>query len=132
MNKSIVVFLPVLGSVLLWAADQPKIPPMPSAVTSNAVASLRNGIEIYSMMGIGTKRTWDDVSNKMYILRLSSGKWMEGKSVPGVAGRLGSSGIGVKGQIFVFGGYVIDGQGNELTVSDVTARPTSPCPWIVR
>ena len=33
---------------------------------SNAVASLRNGLEIYSLMGIGTKKTWDDVSNKVY------------------------------------------------------------------
>ena len=32
-------------------------------------------------MGIGAKKTWDDVSNKMYTLRLTSGKWVEGRPV---------------------------------------------------
>ncbi len=121
MKKRIAFLLPVLLAVFLLGAEQPKIPPMPSAVTSNAVASLKNGLELYSLMGIGTKRTWDDVSNKMYILPLKSGKWIEGRPVPGVAGRLGASAVGARGQVFVFGGYVIDGQGNELTVGDVNA-----------
>jgi N-acetylneuraminic acid mutarotase len=121
MNKKIVFFLPVLFAGLVLGADQPKIPPMPIAVTSNAIATLKSGIEVYSLMGIGTKRTWDDVSNKMYVLSLKSGKWVEGRPVPGVAGRLGSAAISAKGQVFVFGGYVIDGQGNELTIGDVNS-----------
>jgi N-acetylneuraminic acid mutarotase len=111
----------VLCAFFLLAADQPKIPPMPGAVSNNAVASLKNGIEVYSVMGVGTKKTWDDITNKMYILRLASGKWTEGRAVPGVAGRLGSSGMGARGQVFVFGGYVVDGQGNEITVGDVNS-----------
>ena len=71
---------------------------MPDAVTGNAVASLRNGIEVYSMMGLGTKKTWDAVTNSMFMMKLSSGKWMEGKPVPGVAGRLGASAVGARGQ----------------------------------
>ena len=62
---------------------------MPAEVSGNAVASLKNGIEVYSLMGIGTKKTWDDISNKMYVLRFKTGKWTEGRAVPGVAGRLG-------------------------------------------
>lgn len=121
MNKKIVFFLPVLFAGFGLGADQPKIPPMPIAVTSNAIATLKSGIEVYSLMGIGTKRTWDDVSNKMYVLSLKSGKWVEGRPVPGVAGRLGSAAISAKGQVFVFGGYVIDGQGNELTIGDANS-----------
>jgi N-acetylneuraminic acid mutarotase len=126
MRKLPVFLLPVflimgLCAVFLLAADQPKIPPMPGAVSSNAVASLKNGIELYSLMGIGTKRTWDDITNKVYVLRLSSGKWAEGRAVPGVAGRLGSSALGAKGKVFLFGGYVVDGQGTEITVGDVNA-----------
>jgi len=122
--KKLAVFLlllPVLGAVFLLAADQGKIPPMPVAVSSNAVASLQNGLEIYSLMGIGTKKTWDDVTNKMYELRFKSGKWVESRPVPGVAGRLAASAIGAKGQVFVFGGYTIDGQGIETTVADVNS-----------
>jgi len=121
MNKRTVYVLPVLFAVFLLGAEQPKVPPIPAAVTSNAVASLKNGIEVYSLMGIGTKKTWDDVSNKMYILPLKSGKWTEGRPVPGVAGRLAASAVGARGQVFVFGGYVVDGEGNELTVGDVNS-----------
>ena len=123
--KKLPVFLRVLllvpGAIFLLAADQPKIPPMPAAVSGNAVASLKNGIEVYSLMGVGPKKTWDDITNKVYVLRFKSGKWAEDKPVPGVAGRLGSSAAGAKGQIFVFGGYVVDGQGTELTVGDVNS-----------
>ena len=121
MKKKIVYCLPVLLAVFLLGADQPKIRPMPEAVTSNSVASLKSGIEVYSIMGIGTKRTWDDVSNKMYVLSLKSGKWVEARPVPGVAGRLGSAAISAKGQVFVFGGYTIDGEGDEFTVSDANS-----------
>ena len=121
MKKLPVFLLLTLCAVLLLAADQPKIPPMPTAVTENAVAALRNGLEVYSLMGIGTKKTWDDITNKVYVLHLQGAKWTEGRPVPGVAGRLGASAVGVKGQIFVFGGYVVDGQGSELTVADVNS-----------
>lgn len=97
---------------------------MPAPVANNAVAVVHNGLEVYSIMGIGPKKTWDDITNKMYILRLASGKWTEGRAVPGVAGRLGSSAVGARGQVFIFGGYVVDGQGGEITVGDVNSyRP---------
>ena len=60
MRKKILSFLPVLLAGFLLGADQPKIPPMPSAVTFNSVTSMKSGIEVYSLMGMGTKRTWDD------------------------------------------------------------------------
>lgn len=129
MKKWLVFFLLVLSAVVLLAADQPKIPPMPDAVTGNAVASLKNGLEVYSMMGMGTKKTWDNITNKMFTMRLTSGKWVEGRPVPGVAGRLGASASEAKGQIFVFGGYVVDGQGNELTVADVNAYAPQDHRW---
>ena len=128
MKKLLVACLPVCCALALLAAE-PKIPPMPDAVTGNAVASLRNGIEVYSMMGLGTKKTWDAVTNNMFMMKLSSGKWMEGKPVPGVAGRLGASAVGARGQIFVFGGYVVDGQGNEITVGDVNSYVPEDHRW---
>jgi N-acetylneuraminic acid mutarotase len=70
-------------------------------------------------MGVGPKKTWDDITNHVYILHISGAKWSDGRPVPGVGGRLGASAIGVKGKIFLFGGYVVDGQGGELTVPDV-------------
>ena len=121
MKKLSIFLCLLLCAVLLLAADQPKIPPMPAAVTGNAVAALKNGLEVYSLMGIGAKKTWDDITNKVYVLHLKGAKWSEGRPVPGVAGRLNASAVGVKNQIFLFGGYVVDGQGNEMTQGDVNS-----------
>ncbi len=129
MRNRTVSLLSVLLVVFLLGAEQPKVRPMPIAVTSNAVASVRGGLEVFSIMGMGTKRTWDDVTNRVYSLSLKSGKWVEGKPVPGVAGRLGSAAIGVKSEVFVFGGYTIDGQGNEYTVGDANAYLTEERRW---
>lgn len=118
MRKPFFFLVLVLCSIFLLAADQPKIPAMPLAVTGNSVASLKSGTEVYSLMGIGTKRGWQDVSDKVFVLPMKSGKWHEERPVPGVAGRIGSAAIGAKGKIYVFGGYTVDGQGNEYTVSD--------------
>jgi N-acetylneuraminic acid mutarotase len=121
MKKLPVLLFPVLCATFLLAGDDSKIPAMPVAMTNNAVASLRTGLDIYSIMGVGTKKTWDDISNKMYVLHFKSGKWVEERAVPGVAGRVASSAVGAKGEVFVFGGYVVDGQGEELTIGDVNA-----------
>jgi N-acetylneuraminic acid mutarotase len=129
MKKPFFYVLPVLGTVLLQAVDQSKIPPIPSAVTGNAVASLKGGVEVYSLMGIGAKKTWDDVTNKMYVLGLKSGRWSEGKPVPGVAGRLGAAAIGAKNKVYVFGGYVIDGQGGEFVVADANSYLADEHRW---
>ena len=121
MKKFGVFLLPVLLAIFLIAADKPKIPPLPVAVSGNAVASLRGGMELYSLMGIGNKKTWNDIKSDIYLLRLSSSKWTEERSVPGVGGRLGAAAIGIKRRVYVFGGYLVDGQGMEITVPDVNA-----------
>jgi N-acetylneuraminic acid mutarotase len=118
MKKFAAFFFPVLGAMILLAADQPKIPAMPAAVSGNAVATLRGGLEVYSMMGIGPKKTWDDVTDHVYVLRLAGAKWGNGHPVPGVGGRLGASAVGAKGKIYVFGGFLLDKQGEEFTVPD--------------
>ena len=129
MKRAAFLFTLLLGGALLPAADAPKIANMPAAVSSNAVASLKGGLELFSIMGVGPRKTWDDVTNRVYIFNLASGKWREGRPVPGVAGRLGASAIGARGKIFLFGGYVVDGQGAELTVSDVSAYVPDDHKW---
>src|SRR5579864_648170 len=129
MRKLSAFLLPALGAAILLAADASKIPPMPAAVSSNAVASLRGELELFSMMGVGPRKTWDDITNQVYVLNLSSGRWSDGRSVPGVAGRLGASAVGARGQVFLFGGYVVDARGNETTVSDVNAYEPGSQRW---
>jgi N-acetylneuraminic acid mutarotase len=113
------VLLALCAAILLGEAGEPKFPSMPAAVSGNAVANLKGGFELFSMMGVGPKKTWDDVTNKVYVMTLAHAKWHEGRPVPGVAGRLGASAAGAKGQIVLMGGYVVDAQGEEIIVPDV-------------
>ena len=117
--------LPVVSCLLLaatlHAADEPKLGPLPAPVSNNAVAISHDSknLQIYSFMGIGPKKTWDAVTNRGYRLDLKTSKWTELRPVPGVAGRLAASAAAFHDQVFIFGGYVVDGQGGETTVSDV-------------
>lgn len=129
MKKLPALLAAALCASFLFAGEDSKIPPMPAAMTNNAVASLRGGLDVYSIMGVGTKKDWNDISNKMFVLHFKSGKWVEERAVPGVAGRVASSAVGVKGEVIVFGGYVVDGQGGEITVGDVNAYVPEDHRW---
>ncbi len=105
----------------LQAAEEPNLSPLPSPVSNNAVAILHDegGARIFSFMGIGPKKTWDAVTSSAYELDPDIGKWTEKRPVPGVAGRLAASAVALHDQVFIFGGYVVDAQGGETTVSDL-------------
>jgi hypothetical protein len=105
----------------LQAAEEPKLSPLPVAVSNNAVVITHAGKEsrIFSFMGIGPKKTWDAITNQAFAMDLTTGKWTEVRAVPGVAGRLAASAAALRDQIVLIGGYVVDGQGGENTVSDV-------------
>lgn len=112
----------VLGGSV-FAGSPPKLDPMPEALSNNAVATIKAGKVrlVYSFLGIGEKKTWNAISNRAFELNLSTGKWVELRSVPGVAGRLAASAIAVKDQVYLVGGYVVDGQGVEATLPDLNS-----------
>jgi hypothetical protein len=111
----------IILAIRLQAAEEPAPSPLPAPVSNNAVAIShgQGGAKIYSFMGIGPKKTWDAVTTSAYEMDAATGKWKEIRPVPGVAGRLAASAVAVHDQVFIFGGYVIDAQGGENTVSDV-------------
>ena len=118
----VVVLLSFFLPYKLQAESADKIGAMPAAVSSNAVATSyagEVGQKIFSFMGIGQKKTWDAVTARAYELDLKTGKWAEKRPVPGVAGRLAASAVATGGQVFVFGGYVLDNDGHETTLSDL-------------
>jgi N-acetylneuraminic acid mutarotase len=129
--KKLPVLIPLAlcAATMLGAAEPKKIPPMPAAVSGNAVAVLENGLEIVSLMGVGPKRTWDDVTNKVYIMSLSHPKWREGRTVPGVAGRVNAAAVAAKSLVILMGGFVVDNQGAELTLHDVNVYEGNARRW---
>jgi N-acetylneuraminic acid mutarotase len=108
----------VIGS---WAGQEPNLDPLPAPVSNNAVAILHSeyGTKIFSFMGVGPKKTWDAVTTGAYQMDLARGKWEEKRTVPGVVGRLAATAVGLNQQVFIFGGYVLDGDGKETTLPDV-------------
>jgi hypothetical protein len=103
------------------AASEPKLSPLPVPLSNNAVAISHDegGARIFSFMGIGPKKTWDAITSSTYEMDVDTGKWTEKRPVPGVAGRLAASAVALHDQVFIFGGYVVDAQGGETTVSDL-------------
>lgn len=118
----------VLGSS---SSEERSLAPMPAAVSGNAVASLREGLDLFSIMGIGPRKTWDDVTSRVFVMHLATGKWYEGHPVPGVVGRINAAAASAKGsrEIVLMGGFVLDGQGHERPVADVNVYETSIREW---
>jgi len=115
------VLLTTLTGLLFAATPLPKFDPLPLPLSDNAVASVksRGALLLFSMMGIGPKKTWDAISNSAFSLDPETGKWAEVHAVPGTAGRLAAAAVGAREHIFLFGGYVVDAQGGETTLSDL-------------
>jgi N-acetylneuraminic acid mutarotase len=119
--KATLILFCVLLVCEIHAADESRFSPLPAPTSNNAVAVSHDtgGAKIFSFMGMGPKKTWDAISNSAYEMEVSSGKWTEKRPVPGVAGRLAASAVALHDQVFIFGGYVVDAQGGETTVSDL-------------
>jgi N-acetylneuraminic acid mutarotase len=123
MKRACAHLLLIVLTGVLWAASEQEVEldPLPVPLTNNAVTSFNGpgGLQFASFMGITSGKTWKEVSNAAYSMLASSGKWHPLRSVPGTAGRLGATAVATKDQIFLLGGYVLDSQGAETTVSDV-------------
>ncbi len=130
MNQRLLIPAIVL-CIHLASSAQTTLTPLPSPVSNNAVASLRTGRHelLFSFMGIGPKKTWDAITNEAYSLDLGSKQWTALRPVPGPAGRIAASAVGVRGQVFLMGGVTVDGQGGEITVRDVSVYAPATHHW---
>ena len=121
MKKSFGFVLLILLAGFLFADEPFKLDPWPAPLSNNAVTSVksRGTLLLFSLMGIGPKKTWDATSTSAYSMDPDMGTWTEVHSVPGTAGRLAATAVGAREHVFLFGGYVVDGQGGENTLADV-------------
>lgn len=112
-------------------AAEAQLPPLPVPLSNNAAASLKSHKHevLFSFMGIGVNKTWDSITNAAYSLDSATDKWTELRAVPGPAGRVGASAIGAREQVFLLGGYTVDGQGGEITVRDLSVYEPEAHRW---
>ena len=129
MKKFSVFITLLLCAASLPGAEKKQIPSMPAAVTGNAVAATHGGLEIYSFMGVGPRKTWDDITNQVYVMSLVHAKWTQGRPVPGVGGRIGASAASARDLVILMGGYMVDAQGAEVAVPDVNVYDPPRRQW---
>ncbi|MBI2518358.1 MAG: galactose oxidase [Opitutae bacterium] len=106
----------------LAAADGPlPVPDLPQPLTNNAVAALtREGRwEIYTFLGLGSGKTWRDLTNRAWAWREGDSAWRELPPVPVPSGRLAATACAVGGKIYLFGGYTVDAAGAEVSTPEV-------------
>jgi N-acetylneuraminic acid mutarotase len=120
MKKLIVLLCVVLFALAAPGAER-KWGPLPIAVANNAVAAAKvdKQLFLFSFMGVGDKKDWKSITNRLFGLNTETGKWIEYRAVPGPAGRLGASAVLVKDVIYLIGGYTLDNTGATHSVSSV-------------
>jgi hypothetical protein len=103
------------------------LPPLPEAVSNNAVASVStdSGNYLLSFMGLGKGKTHLDVHNKVWALKLNTtlsvNSWQQKSPVPSslpLKGRLASIAVGVKDKAYLFGGYTVAEDHTEVSSPD--------------
>jgi N-acetylneuraminic acid mutarotase len=116
--------------LLSWAVDS-VVDPLPDPVSNNAVAMVkaRGQLLLFSFMGIGGKKTSDEITRAAFSMDGRDGKWSEIRAVPGTAGRIGAVAAGVHGDPYLFGGYVADAQGG-MAVPDVGFYHPANDQWV--
>lgn len=130
MRKILLLLLGLPTFAMCAVAAEEQLQPLPVPVSNNAVAGIKvNGqLLVYSMTGIGAKKTWNAVTNAAYALNVKYDTWTAIKPVPG-SGRLGATAAGVKEQVFLIGGYVPDPQGEQAIVPDVSIYEPVALRW---
>ena len=105
--------------------------PLPEPVSNNAVAGLKihGQLELFSLMGIGPKKTWDAVTTDANAINASSGKVEPIHPVPGTTGRIAAMAVGAAGRIFLFGGYVVS-QAGGTAIPDVNIYDPEHDLWL--
>lgn len=97
------------------------VPDMPAAISNNAVAIVEDadGFRLYSFMGLNAGKTWRDTSRQAFEYDSRTGRWSELPPVPVSSGRLASIAAAVAGQLYLFGGYTVAEDHEEVSTPEV-------------
>lgn len=125
MRHTFAILLILLCAFSLPAAER-KWDPMPYAIANNAVAMAKvdKQLFLFTFMGVGEKKDWKAVTNRVFAMNTETGKWNEYRPVPGPAGRLGASAVLVKDVVYLLGGYTVDAAGTNSVRSVEVMLPS--------
>jgi N-acetylneuraminic acid mutarotase len=97
------------------------LPELPKAISNNAVTlvATEKGVYLYSFLGLGGGKTWQDISSSAAVLIPGAASWINLDPVPGGGGRLAASAVTAGGAAWVFGGYTVAADGSEESIPGV-------------
>lgn len=115
------LMLLAVGQVAAEISDMQTLAPLIQPVSNNAVTLVEaeDGPYLYSFLGLGGGKTWQDISSGAAVLKPGSDNWTELEPVPGKAGRLAASAVSAGGAAWLFGGYTVAEDGSEESVAGV-------------
>jgi N-acetylneuraminic acid mutarotase len=118
---SFLVLLPVVGAADESSIGVHSLPPLPQATSNNAVAIVTHGDKemLVSLMGLASGKTWQDPHARAFVFTKGESGWSRLKDVPGPAGRLAGTAVGVGSSVYLFGGYTVAESGDEISVDRV-------------
>jgi len=135
--KRFIIGLVLLQTALDTVADPIQTEPLPAlnqAVSNNAVAlvATAKGDYLYSFLGLGSGKTWQDTSLEASVLNPAAGTWKQLEPVPGASGRLAATAVSANGAAWLFGGYTVAADGSEQSIPGVyRIRPgESQLDWV--
>ncbi len=99
------------------------LPPLPEAVSNQVVLSttIRNKTYIASFSGIGSAKTSGAIHNKAWQITLGDSAWQSIAPIPAAranTGRVAMNGVALEQYFYLFGGYSVAANGNEVTQPD--------------
>ncbi len=94
---------------------------LPEPITNNAVAAANGpeGPTIYSFNGLKSGKLWSDASKSAFACVIATKTCSALPDLPVKDGRLASSAVTVAGKIYIFGGYTVAENGEEVSTPEV-------------
>ena len=102
---------------LSWSEGEP----LPIAISNNAVTSaeIDGKPHLFTFLGLEKGKTYEDVSDFAARYNVEEQSWEEIAGVPDEIGRLASTAEVVNGHVYIFGGYTVAEDGNEVSTQQV-------------
>ncbi len=123
--KKLLPTLILLAMSHLLSAQQPyytELPPLPEAVTNNAVvgAIVNDTPYVYSFCGLDSTKVWSGIHLKAWRHNLLTSEWLALPPVPDPAGgKIAAAASLLQGLIYVVGGYHVAANGAETSSAKV-------------
>ena len=94
---------------------------LPEAISNNAVAVAEGpeGPTLYSFNGLQPDKSWRGTSNAAFACVISKQECKAIAPVPVAEGRLASVAVTVAGKVYLFGGYTVSEEGDEVSTPEV-------------